>query len=423
MRFTTLDDWLQWQMQLHPRLIDPGVERIGAVADALGLRPPEVPVITVGGTNGKGSSVALLAAILEAAGYRTGAYTSPHLLRYNERIRIGGAEAGDPAIMAAFDAIDRARGEISLSYFEFNALAALWLFRAAAVDVMILEVGLGGRLDAVNMIDPDAALITSIGLDHAEWLGPDRESIGREKAGILRPGRPAVFAGEAMPDSIAAHAEQLGTPLRRAGADYHWQATGAGRWSWQGVDGGWPDLPEPWLPGPMQLRNAAGCLAVLDALSTRLPVTAEAVATGLGQARVPGRLEVIPGEVEWLLDVAHNADAAEVLAAELRRRPVSGRCHAVLALMARKELEPVLAALSGLVDVWWPLALPDPDAHPAEVIATAAAGHGGEVAAAGDAADRVARLDGATAPGDRVVVFGSFRTVEEMVRATRDTYL
>ncbi|MDN3517757.1 bifunctional tetrahydrofolate synthase/dihydrofolate synthase [Aquisalimonas lutea] len=421
MRFGTLDDWLNWQASLHPRLVDPGLDRVGAVADRLGLRPAAVPVITVAGTNGKGSSVALLDAMLAAAGYRTGAYTSPHLLRYNERIRIAGEEAPDEAIMAAFDAIDRARGEISLSYFEFGTLAALWLFRERAVDVMVLEVGLGGRLDAVNLLDPDVALLTSIGLDHAEWLGTDRDAIGREKAGILRAGRPAVFAGTAMPASVRDHAAALGAPLRVAGEAFHRHVADDGTWSWWSATQHLDGLPAPALPGGMQYANAAGALAALEALADRLPVPPPAAAEGLRRARLPGRLQVIPGPVEWLLDVAHNADAAAVLAAEMRRRPVTGRCHAVLGIMARKDLGPVLDAVAAGVDTWWPLSLPDDEARPAAEVAAELRARGEPVAGTGDADALLRELTAAVKPGDRVVVFGSFRTVEEMTRARTGT--
>ena len=420
MRYHTLDAWLEWQAGLHPRAIDPGLERVSAVADRLGLRPATVPVITVAGTNGKGSSVALLVAILEAGGYRTGAYTSPHLLRYNERIRIGGAEADDEAIMAAFDAIDRARGEISLSYFEFGTLAALWLFREQNVDVCLLEVGLGGRLDAVNMMDPDVALLTSIGLDHAEWLGHDRNAIGREKAGIMRRDRPAVFAGPAMPEVIREMATTQRTPLIVAGEDYHWRVHGSGAWDWQGCHGSQEGLPAPALPGDMQYRNAAGVLTALECMQEHLPVSREALAAGLQRVQLSGRLQVLPGPVEWLLDVAHNAEAVSILASELRRRPVTGRCHAVLGIMARKDLDPLLEVLRGHIDVWWPLALPDADARSAPQVIRELELRGEAVAGSGDAPALVQRLRQETRPGDRVVVFGSFRTVEEVLHAVQE---
>lgn len=418
MRFDTLDEWLHWQAGLHPRAIDPGLERVGEVADRLGMRPASMPVITVAGTNGKGSSVALLEAMLRAEGYTTGAYTSPHLLRYNERIRINGGNAPDAAIMAAFDAIDQARGEITLSYFEFGTLAAVWLCRESAVDVTLLEVGLGGRLDAVNIMDPDVALITSIGLDHSEWLGPDRDHIGREKAGILRSGRPGVFAGEAMPDTIRGVAAYLDVPLRVADEDYTWDVAVDGSWSWHHDDVHYHDLPEPALPGRMQYRNAAGVLAALNAIRDRLPVSGEAVRQGLLQVRLPGRLQVRPGSVEWLFDVAHNADAVEVLTAELARRPVSGRTFVVFGIMARKELDPVLDGLAGQAD-WCPLVLPDEDIRPVEDVEAALRQRGEAVVATGGPDALHEWLEQTAQPGDRVVVFGSFRTVEEMMRVTR----
>ncbi|WP_290653695.1 folylpolyglutamate synthase/dihydrofolate synthase family protein [Aquisalimonas sp.] len=418
MRFTTLDQWLEWQAGLHPRLIDPGLERVGQVADLLRLRPAAVPIITVGGTNGKGSSVALLEAMLRAAGYSTGAYTSPHLLRYNERIRLNSQDATDDSIMAAFDAIDQARGGISLSYFEFGTLAALWLFREYGVGVVLLEVGLGGRLDAVNMMDADAALITSIGLDHAEWLGREHDGIGREKAGILRAGRPAVFAGEAIPGTIRSIAATLDVPLRVAHEDYDWQVHADGGWQWVAGDRAREDLPPPGLPGAMQYQNAAGVLAVLDTLSASLPVSDGAVRAGLQQVRLAGRLHERPGAVEWLFDVAHNADAVAVLAAEVERRPAAGRCHAVFGIMARKDLEPVLDAMTGHVDAWWPLVLPDQDARPARDVAEELQRRGEDVVAVGDPQALHGQLQATVQAGDRVLVFGSFRTVEEMMHVT-----
>lgn len=417
MRFHSLEDWLSWQEQLHPRAIDLGLERVRAVGQALDLLKPQAAVLTVAGTNGKGASVAYAAAILQAAGYRVGTYTSPHLLRYNERICIDGESVSDGALMRAFDAIDRARGNLSLSYFEFGTLAALWLFREAGVDAQVLEVGLGGRLDAVNMLDADVALITSIGLDHADWLGTDREQIGREKAGILRTGRQAVFAGTDMPASILAHAADVGAPLAVAGRDYHWEADGDGRWRYAGDRWRLDGLPRPGLQGRVQYANAAGVIRAMEALASRLPVDVTAVATGVAAARLAGRMQHLPGAVDWVLDVAHNADSAAVLASMLREQPVSGRRVALFALLARKDADAVLAPLRRVFDGWYLLRLPDADAREPETLRHKLSGEA--VLGDGPAETVLPLMEQVLRPGDQVVAFGSFRTVEEVLRYRR----
>lgn len=415
MRFHRLKDWLQWQQRLHPKAIDLGLGRLREVGDRLGLleRPPTV--ITVGGTNGKGSCVAYLEAILTAAGQRVGAYTSPHILRYNERIRIGGREAADADLVQAFARIDQARGATTLTYFEFGTLAAFDLFKRAGCDVWLLEVGLGGRLDAVNVLDADVAVITSISLDHTDLLGADLEAIGAEKAGIFRSGRPAVFGAEDMPASVAAAAAQCGAPLWRVGRDYEYRI-GRGEWSFIGPGGSWASLPPPRLPGRHQFANAAAALAALQAVADRLPVTREQVAAGLEAARLSGRIQRLPGPVEWLLDVAHNRAGVVSLVETLRERPQRGRCHAVFAQMRRKELAEVLAPLAEVVDCWWLLQLPDPDVRPAAEVAAALRQSGLQVAGQGGADHLFDAVTAATEPGDRVLVCGSFRTVEEALR-------
>lgn len=414
-RFATLDGWLQWQQTLHPRAIDLGLDRVRQVAERLGVRRPACPVITVGGTNGKGSCVSYLDAILAAAGYRVGVYTSPHLVRYNERIRIGGCEATDAELVDAFERIDRARGDTSLTYFEFGTLAAFDLFSRSGCDVWILEVGLGGRLDAVNVIDADVAVLTSISLDHTDWLGPDREAIGREKAGIFRAGRVAVYGERDMPASVADAAAAIGARLWHVGREFDYAAE-SGRWSFVAPNAVQRTLPLPALPGEHQLANAAAALAALQAVSDRLPVPFDAVETGLARTRLPGRFQVLPGAVEWILDVAHNQDGVACLARTLRGRPISGRCHAVFAQMRRKELWPVVASIADLIDDWWLLDLGDEDARPAADVAAELRGRDKQVRAEADAAELFDAVTAAAAPGDRVVVFGSFRTVEEALR-------
>lgn len=407
----TLADWLAWQETLHPKGIDLGLERVRTVAGRLGLWPDAPPTITVAGTNGKGSSVALLEAILEAAGYRTGAYTSPHLLRYNERIRVAGTEAGDEAICRAFERVDAARGDVSLTYFEFGTLAALVIFREAGAQALVLEVGLGGRLDAVNCLDAHCALVTAIGIDHTDWLGPDRESIGFEKAGIFRAGRPAVCADPAPPASLVDHARAIGAQLYRRGPDFGRRLKG-GTWTWWGGGRRLDELPLPALAGEHQLDNAAGALMALTALEDSLPVTGDAIAAGLGRMRLPGRFQVLPGALEWIFDVTHNPHGAAVLARCLAARPCAGRTRAVVGMLADKDMVGVAAALAPVIHHWYAAGLDPPRGCSGRVLAERLrAGGAGAVTAFPDvaAACRAAVAD--AAPGDRVLVFGSFFTV------------
>lgn len=413
MRFDTLSAWLSWMSRPGPRAIDLGLERVGEVWRRLGPPVPAAPVLTVAGTNGKGSSVAFAEAILQGAGYRTGCYTSPHLLHYNERIRIDGEPADDSEICAAFDRIDRARGDIHLTYFEFGTLAALCLFADARLDALVLEVGLGGRLDAVNLIDPDVALITAIGLDHQDWLGPDLESIGREKAGIMRPGRLAVFSGRAMPHSIADQARLLGARLLVAGIDYRVERRDLD-WDLHGPGGSRCALPLPGMRGPVQVDNAAGVLVALDGLRQRLPLDQRAVRAGLLGARVRGRFEVHPGAPTWVLDVAHNPQAAAVLSDTLGQLFCRGRRIAVCAILADKDAGAVAQALAGRFDHWLLAGLEDSgrgqsaarlEARIRAYTGTAVVETCGPVP---EAMNRAAAMAG---DDDQVVVFGSFLTV------------
>jgi dihydrofolate synthase / folylpolyglutamate synthase len=352
----TLADWLQWQETLHPRAIDLGLDRVAAVAARLGLPWTAAVTLTVGGTNGKGSSAHLAALIWREAGYRVGLYTSPHLLRYNERVRIDGTEIDDAVLCQAFEAIEAVRGDVRLTYFEFGTLAALWCFREAAVDVQVLEVGLGGRLDAVNLVDADVALITSIGIDHTDWLGPDRESIAREKAGIFRAGRPAVIAEPEPPYSLLESAAGIGARAIRAGVDFRCVPRAAGGFDWHGVAQHWPALPSPGLSGAAQLRNAAGVLAAVEALQSRLPTPREAVQRALPQLAVPGRGQ---RRGRYVFDVAHNAEAAQVLAAQIAAMP-RARTVLVLGMLADKPHATFADALAGLADEMVLVSLPGP---------------------------------------------------------------
>ncbi len=411
-RFNRLQDWLAWQEMLHPRAIDLGLERVGAVAQRLSCLRPAPVVISIAGTNGKGSSLALLEAILLRAGYRVGAYSSPHLLRYNERIRIDGHTIDDPSLCAAFARVDSARQDSSLTYFEFGTLAALDIMSGRELDVALLEVGLGGRLDAVNVVDADAALITSIGLDHIEWLGPDRDSIGREKAGIMRRGRPAVCAEPDPPAGLLQAAAQCGADLSLAGRDFSFSA-GASAWRWWSDGREWPDLPPPALAGAHQLVNAAGVLAVLAALPLRLPRAA--LETGLRTARLAGRIQRIEGEVEQVLDVSHNAQAAAALAETLRRMLPRGRCHAVIGMMKDKDAAAFVRALQDCVQYWYVTGLAVGRASAPETLAATIRAVTGQapVAVEDDMAQARSALRTQARAGDRILVCGSFHTVAQ----------
>ncbi len=361
-----LQDWLDWQSQLHPSTIDLGLERVRAVAERLELFPWPLPTVTVAGTNGKGSTVAFIEAGLLASGQRTLAYTSPHLLRYNERVRIAGQPVTDAALIHAFEAIEQARGEISLSYFEYGTLAALWLARQQAVDVVVLEVGLGGRLDAVNIIDADVAVITRIGLDHQDWLGDNRESIGREKAGIARSGRPLICSDRQPPASIAEAAAELGAPLLQLGRDFQLQPQ-AGGWYWQ-QGGQVLHGPPLAMAGTWQGDNLAGALAALYALERkrRIPLNWPALPEALAAVRVPGRLQPWPGDARVWMDVGHNPAALEALQPWLAAH---APLHLVFAALEDKDLPAMAAALHPHVGHWWLAGLDVPRGLSAETLA------------------------------------------------------
>jgi dihydrofolate synthase/folylpolyglutamate synthase len=419
MRYDTLDAWLHWQEGLHPKAIDLGLERVLEVADRLGITRQQGIVITVGGTNGKGSTLAMLDAIYRAAGYRVGLYTSPHIHRYNERIRIQGTMASDEALCQAFETVDQARGDISLSYFEFGTLAALQLFSKQDLDVILLEVGLGGRLDAVNIVDPDLTLITSIDVDHVEWLGHDREQIGVEKAGIMRTGRPAIISDPAPPRAIKAEAARIGSHLHCLGQDFQYLKTENG-WNWQSAQQGYENLPLPGLKGDFQLQNAAGVIAAVESLNDQYPVGQDSLEKGLVNASSAGRLMQVGTDPEILLDVAHNPQSTRVLAEYLRQNPVSGRQLAVLGVMADKDVDNMLRPLLDCFDAWYLAQARIPRALGADILADKLLGLGVQA--------RVHRFDSIfeakeaaqteAASGDRIVIFGSFYTVAEAVPET-----
>ena len=417
MRFDTLAEWLAWQETVHPIEMDLGLTRARLVHAALGAAGASpFPIVTVAGTNGKGSTVAFVQSLLTAGGGRTGTYTSPHLVNYNERIRIDGEPASDAAIMTAFDRIDRARGGVTLTYFEFGTLAAIEVFRTAAVDAAVLEVGIGGRLDAVNLFDADAAVITPIDIDHVRWLGPDRESIGREKAGVLRPGRPAVIADRDPPGSLVAEADRIGAPCHFLGRDFDAVPVDGG-WCWQGPGGGLDALPVPPLPGRFQLDNAAAALMALDAIG-RLPDAAVA-RRGIASTRLAGRFQVLPGEVPIVLDIAHNPHAARSLATTLRASRTPGREIAVAGLLEDKDAAGVVEATAEVFDRWYVARPAGARGGSAERLARTVRGRVRDtpVEVCGDVPGALDRARRAAQRGDRIVVFGSCYTVGEVLAA------
>jgi len=414
----TLDEWLAWMETLHPREIDLGLERIAVVRDRLGLATPPFTIVTVGGTNGKGSTVAMLEHALHAAGYRVGAYSSPHLTRYNERIRLATVEIGDAELVAAFERIEAARREVPLTYFEYGTLAALELFQRQSVDIAVLEVGLGGRLDAVNAWDADVAVITRIGIDHTEWLGPDRESIGREKAGIYRAGRCAICGDPTPPKSLLDHATGIGARLLRVHRDFDIEAQPEG-WTWRSLDTAYAGLPYPAMRGEYQLYNAACVFMALECLAERFPVTAADRRAGLTQAVLPGRFQTLPGRPLRVLDVAHNVQAAEALAHTLKAQVVPGRTFAVCGMLRDKPIAEVVAVLAPLVAHWHIAGLDGPRGASAADLraALAAAGVHAAISEHQDIEQAYAQALAAADDNDRVVVFGSFHTVGAILRA------
>lgn len=408
----TLDNWLSWFETLHPKKIDLSLERVTTVLERLDLRHPPYKVVTVAGTNGKGSCVALLESIYWHAGYDVGAFTSPHLWRFNERIRVNGADAGDAELIELFETIDESLDTITLSYFESSTIAALLHFARREVDVAVLEVGMGGRLDASNAVDADCALIVSVDLDHREWLGEDREAIGREKAGIVRRGKPLVLADRDPPRSVLAHAAEQGAVVRRIGRDFDYRSEADG-WRRLGDPESSAVLPLPPFGGQEQYPNAAACAAVIDALRADLPVDDTALAAGIRNAYLRGRLERHSVDsAEWVFDVGHNPAAAEILRGSLGRLPPARRTYVVFAAMRDKDLAGVVAPFVALADGWFVTqGSADRGATGAELRAVleSVGARGIEVCAGIEAACVAARA--CAAPGDRVLVFGSFVTV------------
>ncbi len=416
----TLDGWLGLLEARHGQAIQLGLDRVRTVRDALNL-PQTCPVFIIGGTNGKGSTCALLEAVLLAAGKRVGLYTSPHLLRYNERVRIDGRDASDAVLVDAFAEVERARGDTPLTYFEHGTLAAWAAFSHAGLDAIILEVGLGGRLDAVNVFEPDCSIVTSVAMDHMDFLGDTREAIGFEKAGIFRPGKPAICSDPMPPQSLIVHAEAIGAKLQVSGRDFgfagdqnqcaFWTAGGSRR-------GG---LAYPALRGTNQLLNAAAVMAACEAVRDILPVPMQAIRQGFMLVELPGRFQVMPGRPAVVFDVAHNPQAAGVLNENLASMGFFPETWAVLGMLGDKDVAGVVRLLRDRVDHWLLATLPGPRGLPAARLAEILreVGVNGDIAEYPSPASAYEVAAGRAAEGDRIVIFGSFLTVADVMAARK----
>jgi len=414
----SLEQWLTYQTQVHPQAIDLGLERLRIVLARLHWKQPSVPVVTVAGTNGKGSVTAYCTSILEAAGYRVGTFTSPHLRDYRERIRIHDRLVTEKELLWAFGLIEgacAAAESISLTYFEYNALAAFLIFEAAGVDAWVLEVGMGGRLDAVNIVDASVAVVVSIGLDHQAFLGNTLAEIAREKAGIFRGGRAAVLGSRDPVPVLAEIAEAVGAPVKRLGVEFDYRRGDGGGWDFKGRRWNLPALPQPALAGNTQFSNAAAALAALEELEPALRIPAAAVVRGLAAARLVGRFQVISavaGGPQWILDVAHNPDSARVLGENLRGSSVAGKTLAVCGILADKDAPAIAAQIRDCFDAWWLVSTDGARGSSAVELAARIDGAvQGPLYTAHDVADACAAAAAAAVDGDRIVVFGSFHIV------------
>ncbi|MCX7193375.1 MAG: bifunctional tetrahydrofolate synthase/dihydrofolate synthase [Proteobacteria bacterium] len=413
----TLADWLTYLESLHPKTIALGLERVNEVKLRLNLSP-EFPLIVVGGTNGKGSVCAMLESILTAAGYRVGCYTSPHLLHYNERVRIGKQQATDEALCASFAQIEQVRGDIPLTYFEFGTLAAMQLFIEHKVDVAILEVGLGGRLDAVNVFDADCSVVTSVDIDHTDYLGETIAEIAFEKAGIFRPGKMAIFSDNPVPQAIVKQAEKIGAQLWCIGSEFGFTQH-QGQWDYRSKVGARNALPHPALRGAFQIHNACAVLAALDALKWRLPVGMQAIRRGLTEVQLAGRFQFVPGKPQLILDVAHNPHAARALAQNLASLPHCPKTYAVFAMLGDKDIAGVVKALDHYIDIWLVAGLSVPRGASAEELSKVLhrAGVRGDVIRFHDMAHAISHACIVAGENDRIVAFGSFYTVAAAMAA------
>ncbi|MCG6969250.1 MAG: bifunctional tetrahydrofolate synthase/dihydrofolate synthase [Gammaproteobacteria bacterium] len=419
MRLDNLADWLAYQETLNVNAIELGLERVKAVYERMQLAPQWGAVVTVAGTNGKGSCVAMLTSILTQCGYRVGSYTSPHLFRYNERICINGEPVDDDTLCTAFARVEDSRGDIALTYFEFGTLAALVIFAQASPDVVVLEVGLGGRLDAVNIIDPDVALITALDIDHVDWLGEDREQIGREKAGIMRYGKPMVCVDPDPPESLRAAAREIKAKPYFINQAFRHSKLDDSHWCWQWEDCASVHYPNPSLVGDFQLHNASGVLMVLQLLNNRLSLEQHCVAKGLEHTFIPGRFQVVPGAVNRVFDVAHNAQAAQALARNLSTMTCHGTTHAVIGMLKDKDIAAVAHTLQSVIDKWYVGGLNVARGAGADYVAEQViqgVPHASGSIQTFDCIKSAYETAGQAAkPGDRIVVFGSFYTVAALL--------
>ena len=413
-RFQSLDAWLSWQEQLHPRSIDLGLERVTRVYRQLNPARKKILTITVAGTNGKGSCIAFLEAIYRAQGYKVGAYTSPHIVRYNERIRVNGVAVADDLICQAFTRIDEVRGDTSLSYFEFGTLAALEIFSQSALDVQLLEVGLGGRLDAVNIVDPDVALLTTIAIDHVDWLGNTLEAIGREKAGIFRSGIPAIIGDPQTPCTVKQAAESIDARFLSLGQAFSYTKQRR-TWYWQSSEHCLQNLPLPAFSGEHQYRNASAVLMAIMSLQSLLPVTEQAIQDGLKRAQLLGRFQLIPGDNPILLDVGHNPQAVQTLIDYLQETFNAVRIHAVFAMMKDKDINSVVSMMADKVQEWYLVPLKNPRAASEELLLTCFKSQNINNINAGfsDFSQAFFAARNKALPGELILIFGSFFMVSE----------
>ena len=419
----TLAEWLSWQETLHLSEIDLGLNRIRKVANNLDLLSPTFPIITVAGTNGKGSTVALFESILNAQGYKTGSYTSPHLIDYNERIKLNTVNVKDDLIVEAFEEIDKARGvidPISLTYFEFGTLAAMFIFIKQKIDVVILEVGLGGRLDASNLWDTSLAIITNIGIDHVDWLGDDREGIAVEKAGIMRKDTPAVCGDLTPPNNIANEAQRIGANLYQINHNFSYQKNDDRTWTWEGFSKSYT-LPLPALAGAFQLNNAATVVAGLQAVNDILPTTQESIKQGLKKITLMGRLQTIHHNPEWLIDVAHNPHAAKELTKHLQAHTIKGKSIALFSMLKDKDIQQVVAIMDQHIDEWHIVELEGSRSTELSELKEIINEQNPDkaVVAHQNFSNAIKSIKSSSNLQDRVVAFGSFLVVSELIKLMR----
>ena len=411
----SLADWLSYQESLHPSQIELGLERVQKVFQQLIGQPFSNPVIIIGGTNGKGSTIACLESIYRSAGYTTGSYTSPHILRYNERIRINGQPVDDETLIRAFERIENCREDISLTYFEFGTLAALLIFYETMPEILLLEVGLGGRLDAVNIMDPDVSIISSIALDHMDWLGTSIEQIALEKAGIARGGKPLIYGALNPPESLKRQVRKIGADLHRINDDFGYNQHDKSTWTWWGNHQSLPDLPYPTLTGKHQLANCSAAIQAVMLLDKRLPVPVFAIKQGLSSIQLAGRFEIVQTKPMVIYDVAHNAAAGEVLASILNNQHIPGKTHAIVGMQSSRQPDDFIRSLAGEVNNWYACTLPGNAVHSSHVLSDAIKKISpvSLVTAYQSVAEGLQSALANAGPEDRILVTGSFLTVAQ----------